>query len=61
MSGSSREALPEVLESSGGPPVSPGLVRRPSRKSVSGREAIPEVREWSGSHPGCPGGVGRPS
>ena len=73
MSESGREALPEVLEleSSGGPPGSPGLVGRPSRMSRCGREALPDIRVWSGGppgnwelsggHPGRPGGIERPS
>ena len=40
MSGSSREALPDVLEWSGGPPGCPGVVGRPSLMSESGRDAL---------------------
>ena len=40
MSGSGREALPDVREWSGGPPGCPGVVGRPTRMSGSGREAI---------------------
>ena len=47
MSGRGREALPDVLDWSGGPPGCPGLVVTPFRKSGSGREVFPDVREWS--------------
>ena len=62
------EALPDVREGYGGPPVSPGVVGRPFRKfgrlsrmSGSGQEALPDVREWLGVPPGCPCVVGSPS
>ena len=59
MSGSGREALQYVRQSSGGPhglprgppehpggpPRSPGVVGRNSRMSGSGRETLPDVRE----------------
>ena len=51
MSGSDWEALPDVWETrpkvrecSGGPPVCPVVVGRPSRISGSVREALPYVR-----------------
>ena len=57
MSGSGWEALSDVWEWSVGPPVCPGVVRRPSRMTGSGqealsdagngREALTNVREWS--------------
>ena len=47
MSGSGREALPDVREWSGGPPECPAVVGRPFRMSGSGREALPKVREFS--------------
>ena len=57
MSGSARDALPDVR----------GEVGMPSRKIGSGlealldvRKALPDVREWSGGPSGCPGEVGRP-
>ena len=52
MTGSDREALPEVREWSGSPPECPGVVERPSRKSGILQEALPEVRVWSGGPPG---------
>ena len=61
MSGSGREALPDVREWSGGPPRCPGEVGRlsrmswkgrgPSRMSGSGREALPYFQERSGGPP----------
>ena len=51
MSGSGREALPDVLEWSGGLPGSLRVVGMPSRMSGSGREALPEVRQLSGGPP----------
>ena len=64
MSGSGRQAFPDVLEWSGGPPAFPEVVERPSSMSGSGREALQDVRECSGvverSHR-CLGEVGRPS
>ena len=67
MTGSGREAFPDVWKLSGSHHGCPGLVRRPSRMSGSGRynlrmsgsgrEAFPDVRELSGGHPGCPGVV----
>ena len=61
MSGSGREALPNVQEWSGGSPGCPGVVGRPSQMSGSGWKALTEVREWSGGTPGWPGVAGRPS
>ena len=51
MSGSGRESLPDIQMWSVGPPVSPGVVGRPSQISGSGRETLPDVRgdqvqEW---------------
>ena len=61
MSGSGREALQDVQKSSGGPPVCPGVVGRPSQMSGSRREVLPYVQEWSEGPSGCPGVVGRSS
>ena len=61
MTGSDREALPEVREWSGSPPGCPGVVGRPSRKSGILQEFLPEVWVWSGGPPGSPGVVGRSS
>ena len=47
MSGSGREALPDVIEWSRGPPVCPRVSGRPSRMSGSGWEALLDVQEWS--------------
>ena len=57
MSGSGRDALPDVWEWSGCPPGCPGVVemplrmsgmaRRPSRMSESGLEAVPDVQKWT--------------
>ena len=44
MSGSDREALPDVREWLGGPPGYPGVVGRLSRMSGWGREALLDVR-----------------
>ena len=60
MSGSCREALPDVQKWSGGPPGCPGVVGRPYRMSGSGREAFRDGRKWSGGPPGCLRVVGRP-
>ena len=46
MSGSSRDALPDVWQWSGGPSGRQGVVGRPSQMSGRGREAFPDVREW---------------
>ena len=61
MSGSGRDALPDVREWSGylgnlrewsgSPPECPGVVGRPSQMSGSGREALLDVREWLGRPP----------
>ena len=40
------EALPDVLERSGDPPGCPGVFGWPYRMSGSGRETLPNVREW---------------
>ena len=48
-----REALPDVLEWSGGSPECPGVVGSPSRMSGSCREALPNVQEWLGDPPSC--------
>ena len=68
MSGSGREALPDVREWLGGPSGCPEVIGRHSRMSGSGWEdlpgdqkAFPEVWEWSGDPPGSPGVVGNPS
>ena len=58
MSGSSREALPNVEEWSGVPYGCPGVVWSFSWKSESSREALPDVQEWSGDPAKCPGVVG---
>ena len=47
MSGSCREALPNVQEWSGGIQECPVVVGRPSRMSGSSREALLDVRKWS--------------
>ena len=52
MSGSGREALPDVQEWSGGFPESPKVIGRISRMSGSGREALPDVQELLGGPPG---------
>ena len=40
-----------------GPPGSPGVVGRSSRKSGSGWQIIRDAREWSGGNSGCQGVV----
>ena len=45
MYGCGREALPHILEWSGGPPGCPGVVGRPSRLSGSGRKSLTGGRE----------------
>ena len=47
MTGSDREAIPDVRELSASLPDVP--------------VAFPDVQEWLGGPPGCPGVVGRPS
>ena len=47
MSGSGREALPDVREGEGSPPGCAEVVGRPSRMIGIGREAILDVRDWS--------------
>ena len=54
MSGSVREAIPDVREWSEGLTECLGVVGSPSRMSVSGRIALPDGLEWSGDSPGCP-------
>ena len=49
MSGSGREALPNVCEWSGGLPGCPGVVGRPSRMFERGLEALPNV--WGDQGP----------
>ena len=68
MSGSGREAFPDVRVWSRGPFGCPGVVVRPARMSGCEREALPDVlealpnvREGSEDPPRCPGFVGRPS
>ena len=56
MSGSGRKVIPNVREWSGGHPVCPAVVGRPSQMSGSGQEALPDVRELSGVPPGSSGG-----
>ena len=56
MSGSGREALPDVWEWSGGLPGCPGVFGWPSRMCSSSKVALPDV----GSSPGCPELVGNP-
>ena len=51
MSGSGREALPNIREWSGGPPGCPGVVGKPSRMSAIGWEPYIEVRDCSGDPP----------
>ena len=45
MSGSGRDALPDVRKCSVGPPGCLGVVGRPSWMSGSNLEALPDVRE----------------
>ena len=45
MSGSGREAFPDVRELSRVPSEFPGVVGGPSRIFGSGQEALPDVRE----------------
>ena len=45
MSGSGREAIPDVREWLKGPSKCPGVVERPSRMFVRGQEALTDVRE----------------
>ena len=59
MSGSVREAFPDVWEWSGGPPGCPGVVGMHSWMSRSGREAFPDVCKWLVRPPVCPRLVGR--
>ena len=47
MTGSGREALPDVRKWLGGPAECPGVVGSLSRMSESGRETLPNVRECS--------------
>ena len=48
-SGACWEALPEVWDGSGDPPIGLGLAGKPSRKSRTGREDLREVRDGSGA------------
>ena len=64
MSGSGREALPNVREWWEAlhdvlltTPGHRGVVGKTSRMSGSSREILPDVREWSGGLPECPGVV----
>ena len=52
ISGSDREALPDVREWSGDSPGCLGEVGIPSLMSGSGRETLPDVGEWSERPPG---------
>ena len=68
MSGSGREALPDVRAWLGGPPECLGVSVKPSRIFESdqkvlpdGRDALLNIWEWSSGPPGCPGVVGSPS
>ena len=68
MSGSGREAFPDVREWSRISLGSSGVVGRPSRLSGNGPETLPDVREplpdgreWSGASLGSTEVVGRPS
>ena len=56
-----RKALLDIQKWSVHPPVSPGVVGRPSLMSGSVRETITDVREWSRGYPECTGVVGRSS
>ena len=70
MSGSSREAHPNVRKWSGSPPGNLGVVERPFwmsgscwealQMSRSGPEALPNVWEWTGDPAECLGVVGGP-
>ena len=61
MSGSGRDALPNVQEWSGCPPGFQGVVGRPYWMSGSGREAFAVVWEWSVGPQEGREVVGRPS
>ena len=61
MSGSGREALPDVQEWSRALSGCPGVVETACRMSGRGRKALSNVREWSGGPPKCPVVVVRPS
>ena len=58
MSGSGREAFPDVWEWLGGPPRCPGVVGRPYRMSGSGPDTLPGCPKGP---PGCPGRSGGPA
>ena len=60
MSGSGREALPDVQLMSGGPPGCPRAVGRSYWMSGSGPKALSQVREWSGGPARCIGVVRSP-
>ena len=49
MTGSGREAIPDVREWLGAPSGCLGVVGRPSLMTGIGLEALSDVREWSGS------------
>ena len=61
MSVSGREALPNVLEWSGGLPRCLEIVGRPYWMSGSCRESFPHFWQWSGGPTECAGVFGRPS
>ena len=58
LSGSGREAIPDIRGVVGTPSQ---MSRMSSRMSGSGRETFRDLRELSGVHSGCPGVVGRRS
>ena len=47
ISGSGREALPDIRDLSGSLRGCLGVIGRPSQMSGSGRESLGDVREWS--------------
>ena len=53
MTGSGCDALPGVIERSGGHPGCLRIVERPSRMSWSGQKALPDVRELLVDPPRC--------
>ena len=57
MSGSGREALPDVREWLGGPPGCPGVVCSRSQMSGTGQETLSDVWELLGGPFGCLGVV----
>ena len=60
---SDQEALPNIREWLGDPPVCPGvvgstpvcpgMVGRPSQMSGKGQETLPDIQGWSGDPTGC--------